>query len=677
MRKLTIFLTMIIIALLTACSEEEVTPNESFETYVNQWNNQEFEKMYSMLTPEARETHPIDQYADRYNKIYEDLAVTNLQVAFEPIGEETLESAMEEGLATIPFTVDMETIAGEIHFSYEATLHQLTEDDEEEEMNWFVAWDRGFIFPELKDGGEIGIQTTNPERGEILDRNQMPLAINDIVYEIGFVPERMGDNPEQSISRAAELLGMAEENIETALDADWVAPDLFVPLKQVALTDEETLDQLFEVPGITNRELTNRVYPAGEAAAHLVGYIGDITAEELEEAKPGAYNATDAIGKRGLEQWYEDRLKGERGVTIVIEKEDEEEVVLAENPVQDGENITLTIDINVQEKIYQAYEEEKDSGTAAAINPVTGETLALVSSPAFDPNDILYGTSPNLWDSLQNDEQNPLVNRFSATFAPGSVIKPLTAAIGLENGTLDPDEGIEIEGETWSNGEAWGEYEVRRVSESDEPVDLMDAMVRSDNIYFAMQGVEMGADAFVSGMENLGFGEELPYEYPISASSVSASGEMDDEVMLANASYGQGQLEMSALHLAAGYTMFINDGNMIKPTFLTSEDTNQIWKEGVLSEEYVNLIADILRAVVTDGTASVADKADFPISGKTGTAELKLTGEDESAQENGWFVGYPSEEPDILIAMMIESTEDRGGSAYTAEKVTDLLMELH
>ncbi|MFA1821314.1 penicillin-binding transpeptidase domain-containing protein [Virgibacillus oceani] len=673
MKKLLICLSILIVALLAACSEEEVTPNERFETYVNQWNNFEFEKMYSMLTPESTETYPIDQYADRYNKIYEDLAVSDLQVEFNPIEEETLDTAMEEGTAAIPFTVDMETLAGEVNFSYEATLHQLEE--EEEEQDWFVEWDPGFIFPELKDGGEISIQTTNPQRGEILDRNQMPLAINDIVYEIGIVPESM-DNPEQSISQAAELLGIAEENIETSLNADWVEPHLYVPLKEVSSTDEETLNQLWEVPGVAGKEVTGRVYPAGEAAAHLVGYIGEITAEELEEAESGAYNATDMIGKRGLEQWYEDQLRGEKGVTAVITKEDEEDVVLAETPVQDGENISVTIDLNIQEKIYETYEGEDDSGTAAAIDPGTGETLALVSSPAFDPNEILYGTTAGLWDTLQNDEQNPLLNRFSATFAPGSVIKPLTAAVGLANGSIDPDEGIEIDGLTWSNGEGWGDYEVRRVSESSDPVDLMDAMVRSDNIYFAMQGVEMGSEAFVGGMESIGFGEELPYEYPISTSTVSESGEMDDAVMLANASYGQGQLEMSSLHLAAGYTMFINEGNMLKPTFLSSEETNQIWQDDVISADHANLIADSLRAVVTDGTASAANEADFPISGKTGTAELKLTGEDDSAQENGWFVGYPTDNPDILIAMMIEGTQDRGGSGYTAEKVTDLLIDI-
>src|SRR5690625_3192811 len=128
-----------------------------------------------MLTPEARETYPIDEYADRYNKIYEALAVSDLQVAFNPIEEETLETAMEEGSATIPFTVDMETMAGEVNFSSKATMQQLG--DEEEELDWFVEWDPGFIFSELKDGGEISIQTTNQKWVENMDMKQMTCEI--------------------------------------------------------------------------------------------------------------------------------------------------------------------------------------------------------------------------------------------------------------------------------------------------------------------------------------------------------------------------------------------------------------------------------------------------------------------------------------------------------------------
>lgn len=672
MKKLIFSFLILIIVFLGACSsDDEVTPNERFDSFVKQWNGLEFEKMYDMFTSETKGTYEKKDSVDRYTKIYEDLAISDLKVDFKALNEEKIEAAMESGEATIPFTVEMDSLAGPITFDYEATLIQ---EGEKEDKNWFVTWDPGFIFPEIKDGGEISIQPEAPKRGEILDRNQMPLAINDIVYEIGIVPEKLGDSPDQEKKKIAELLQLPVEQIDEKLDADWVEPDKFVPLKKIPTTKEDLLEKLWNVDGVAGREVTGRIYPEGKKAAQLVGYIGQINAEELEKQDAGDYSANDVIGKRGLEQLYEKELKGKPGTKIIISKEDEEEIVLAERPVKDGENITLTIDVNIQEKIYDSF--DGDAGTASAINPKSGETLALVSSPAFDPNEILYGTTPNLWEKLQDDEKEPLLNRFSATFAPGSALKPITAAIGLENGAIKPDEGLEIEGKTWSNGKGWGDYKVRRVSESSEPVDLSDALIRSDNIYFAMQAVKMGSDAFVSGMEDFGYGEDLPYEYPISSSSVSSDGEINDEVLLANSSYGQGQLEMSSLHLALAYTPFINDGDMIKPTLLTSEETGEVWKKDVISSEHADLIKKILKDVVEKGTAKGAKKKDLAISGKTGTAELKLTG-GESGKENGWFVGYPTDKQDIIIAMMVEGTEDRGGSSYTAKKVTDILSKLN
>src|SRR5699024_1793253 len=131
----------------------------------------------------------------RYHKIYEDLNISDLEVSYNQLSEEQLDTAMEKGIATIPFSVTMESIAGPINFEYEVTLIQ--EGKEKEEQDWFISWDAGFIFPSLKDGGEIRFQTTPPMRGEILDRNKMPLAINDYVFEVGIVPGKLEENPEQ------------------------------------------------------------------------------------------------------------------------------------------------------------------------------------------------------------------------------------------------------------------------------------------------------------------------------------------------------------------------------------------------------------------------------------------------------------------------------------------------
>lgn len=671
MRKVIVIAFVTLIALLTACSADKATPNDRFNSYVEKWNKQEFADMYKMLSSDTTDTYPTDQFVDRYKKIYEDLNVSKLQVEFDKLDKDSLEKAMDQGKATIPFNVSMETIAGPVSFDYKAELVQQGEDKEE---NWYISWDPGFIFPEIKDGGEISITSTAPVRGEIRDRNDMPLAMNDTIYTIGIVPEKLGASAEQNKKKIANLLGVSVESINESLNASWVEPNLFVPIAKIAKTDQELWNKLVAIDGITRQESTGRVYPGGEATGSLVGYIGQITSEELKEKDPGTYDANSVIGKRGLEELYEKQLRGEKGIKIVVTNDNEEEKVLAETAVKNGENIKLTIDINIQEKVYESF--NGDMGTAAIIHPKTGETLGLISSPSFDPNEILYGTEPNLWEKLENDERNPLLNRFYSTFAPGSVLKPITAAIGLKNGSIDPDEGLEIKGKTWGNGEGWGDYKVTRASTSNGPVDLHDALVRSDNIYFAMQAVEMGAKAYEKGLKSFGFGEELPYEYPITPSSISSSGKLDDEVLLANSSYGQGELEMSSIHLAAAYTVFLNEGNMIKPTLLTSEDTSQYWKEDLLSPEQVNRIKNDLRDVVQNGTAKKYGKnSAIPISGKTGTAELKLTSEG-SGEENGWFVGYPTESEDILIAMMIEETKERGGSGYTTKKVVDLLNKM-
>ncbi|WP_430790927.1 penicillin-binding transpeptidase domain-containing protein [Virgibacillus flavescens] len=672
MKKTIFLLTILLSILLAGCTDKEVSPNDRFETYVSNWQDKDFTNMYDMLAKKAKSSYSTKQYVDRYKKIYKDINVSDLKITYDKLTEKEVEAALEKGETTYPFSVEMNTIAGSITFDYEAKLVQQGEEDKK---NWYVKWDPGYIFPAMKNGGEIDIVSEQPRRGEILDRNRMPLAINDTVYEIGIVPEKLGESPEAKKKEIADILGMDVESIDRKLDADWVTPDVFVPITKVP-TSKENLEELWATGPVAGKEVTGRVYPYGEAAAHLVGYTSKVSAEDLEKSENDSLTANDMIGKRGLEQLYDERLRGKEGIKIVVTQKEQEEVVLAEKPVKDGENIMLTLDAELQKKIYQTYDGE--SGTAAAIDPKTGETLALVSSPAFDPNDFVYGISHARLNELQENPKQPLINKFAATFVPGSVIKPITASIGLQSEVIDPEEGIEINGLTWSPGKSFGNYKVRRVSESNGPVDLEDALIRSDNIYFAMKTLEMGSDTFVNGLQKFGFGEEIPFAYPIETSTISRDGKLNEKVLLANSSYGQGQMQISALHLASTYTTFLNTGNLIKPVLLMDDEKSQLWKENLVTEKQAALIRESLRKVVTSpvGSANGAQAADFPISGKTGTAELKKSADVESGQENGWFVAYPTESQDILIAMMIEHTEDKGGSHYAVEKVTDILKDI-
>jgi penicillin-binding protein 3 len=205
-------------------------------------------------------------------------------------------------------------------------------------------------------------------------------------------------------------------------------------------------------------------------------------------------------------------------------------------------------------------------------------------------------------------------------------------------------------------------------------VDLENALITSDNIYFAMTAVDTGAENFKKGLESFGFDEELDYAFPTKASSISNDG-LNSETLLADSGYGQGQVLMSPLHLAAAYTPFLNEGNLIKPTLLKSKAAEPtVWHEDVLPAEGANAITEGLRGVVEDERGSAHRPAvdGLTIAGKTGTAELKQSKDDENGKENGWFVAYDYDNQDMLISMMIEDVKNKGGSHYTVEKVKNV-----
>jgi len=666
------FIFFVIIAgaviLLSGCKDKP-TPEERLERFTKLWSEQKFGDMYEMLSESSRKSIFKEDFVERYKKIYKDLEVKDLQV--KPVKVEEKDGKKEEKSVRLPFSVKMDTLAGEISFEHEASLVKEKRDDKED---WYIQWNTTYIFPNLQEGDKVRITTSKGERGEIFDRNGLPLAVNGSAFEIGLVPEQMQGNEAKIKGELAELLDVSVEKIDQALNASWVQPHFFVPIKKVARTETALIDKAKEIQGVSVREVSEREYPYGEAAAHLIGYIGEITAEELEKNKEKGYSAGDRIGKRGLEELFEYRLRGKNGAKIYIEKTDGSDVVLAEKAPEKGESITLTIDAELQKKIYEKMKGRK--GSAAAIHPKTGEILALVSTPAFDPNAFVLGISSEKLKQLQEDKNTPLINRFASAYAPGSTIKPVVAAIGLETGTIDPKKKKKISGKTWRPDDpSWGNYSVTRVSTRLSEVDLKDALITSDNIYFAMSALEMGPDQLADGLKKFGFGEELKFGYPVQDSQISNSGTLKKGPQLADTGYGQGEMLMSILHLAAVYTPFINDGNMILPV-IEQAKANTVWKEKVISKETADAVADMMKEVVASpyGTARGAYMKDLVLAGKTGTAELKAK-KDEKGQENGFFVAYPAENPDLLIAMMIENVEKDGGSSYVVNKVAEIFKE--
>lgn len=659
MKRFSLYLIVALLIVLAGCSKK-LTPEESFDAYLENWQKMNFEEMYQSLSQEAKGEISKEDFAARYEKIYQGIDADHIRV--NGLFKKTEKKPKVDTLS-FPYSVQMDTSAGPIEFTHIATL---VKEESETNQEWFVKWEPSLIFPQLEEGDTVGVQTLKASRGEIRDRNGSGLAINAPANVVGVVPGKL---EEQSIGKLAILLKMKEEEINNKLNATWVKPELFVPLSTLPYGDTD-IQPYLEIPGVMIQEETVRTYPFGASAAHLIGYVREVTAEQLKELKGKGYSSGDVVGNSGLESIYEEDLRGQDGVHIFIKKEDGSlKETLAKREVVQGKNVELTIDANLQNEIFQQL--GGDAGTSVALDPTSGALLALVSTPSFDPNAFVRGLSDEQWEAWNTDPKKPFFNRFVNRNAPGSVFKTITAAIGLKTGVTNPNDVKEIQGFRWSKDESWGGYYVTRVKDK-ASVNLRNAFVYSDNIYFAQEAVEMGIDTFVDEASEFGFDDELNLPFPVKPSQLANDG-IKTEVQLADSAYGQGEVLMSPIHLATIYSAVLNEGDMLYP-FLLKNEKPKVWKEGLLDHEIVNLLKENLHQVVEDpgGSGHGTMISGKTMAGKSGTAEIKASKEDQNGTENGWFVGFDLEQPNLLVAMMVEDVKDRGGSSYVVKKVRNI-----
>lgn len=649
------------LGLLAGCGEKTVQPEELLTEYIDLLNQEDYADMYDFLTEEAQETTDKETYVNRYKNIYGGIEASDVRIDIADEGDKKDEKAETQ---RVKYTLTMDTIAGELSFDTVAIFTQ------NEDGDYKMSWDSQDIFPNLYNEDTVKVVTTQAKRGNIYDRNQVELAREGIASSVGLVPGKLPEDRDGAIAQLSELLEISTEKIEKALSAGWVRDDTFVPLRTVAKDAMELKEKLLEIPGVMISDTKVRFYPFGEKAAQLTGYVQNITAEELEKRTGQGYNRNSIIGKAGAERIYEEQLRPKDGYTIEIRNQlGEVKDVVLEKPAEDGQDVKLTIDITLQQYLYQ--EMEGDEGCAVAMDPITGAVRALVSTPAYDPNDFVMGYTASAWEALNSDESQPLYNRYLAAWTPGSSFKPVVAALGLTAGTLNPDEDVKNDGLKWQKDSSWGDYYVTTLV--DYPVkNLENALVHSDNIYFAKAACALGEKDFMKGLDSLGFGEELPFDFAATTSGYGSDGRIASETELADSGYGQGKILVNPIHLSSIYSALVNGGNMVKPYLLDGESATY-WKEGVFTKEAADTVLADLYQVVEDsaGTAHAAQRDAFRMAGKTGTAELKISKDDTEGQELGWFVGMCVEntEKPLLITMMIEDVKGRGGSHYVIPKV--------
>ena len=642
--------------------KNKAKPDEIWQKYVTCLNEQKYDEMYDMLTEEAKGRIEKEAFVTRNKNIYEGMDMADMKVEIQNVEK-------FKDYAKISYKSTMETGAGNIQISNSVKLMK------NKKQGYLVDWNHNLIFPQLGATDKVRIKTISAARGEIYDRNDNLLAGGGTALSVGIVPEKLGDSKEESINQIAELLGVTAETINKSLSAGWVKSDSFVPIKKIAKDETELKEKLLQISGVKITTSKERTYPLGEVAAHLTGYVQNITAEELKENQGKGYTSNSVIGKAGLEKQYEERLKGKDGLEIYIEDETgKKKAEIAKIEVQNGEKIKLTIDSELQTKLYNELKDNK--GLFVVMYPKTGELLALVSTPSYNPNKFITGLSTDEWNEIKENADNPMMARYLQTWCPGSTFKPVTGAIGLTSGTLSTEDTFEYSGLSWKKDNSWGDYNITTLTAYNGLKNLRNALIHSDNIYFAQATLKIGKDSFTKGLKNIKFGEAIDFGLVANKSQYSNSDEIKSETQLADSGYGQGQILVNPVHMASIYSAFANDGNMIKPYLEYKENKNvEYLVKGAFTKEAANTIKEDLIQVVEnpEGTANDMKVSGRTIAGKTGTAELKGA-KGEEAETIGWFDCFTADDNQnqLLVVGMVEDGRNLGGSHYLIKKIKQI-----
>ena len=662
--------------------EKKTDPKRLFGKYIECLKQSDYKGMYMYLSEHSKEKITEEAFIKRNKNIYEGMEVTDIEVKVLPSEFKKLEN--EE----VTYEMKFKTCAGAVAFKQTATFVK-------ESKDYGLEWNDSLILPNLTVNDKVRVVTLKASRGRILDRNGNELAVQGKASSVGLVPGRMNKKNKKDLKKLAKLLDVSVETIEKKLRASWVKEDSLVPIKTIDKVDEGNLllshpdkeneknserqAEMLEIPGVSIEDVSVRRYPYRQITSHLIGYVQKVTADDIKTHANEGYTEESVIGRSGVEAAYEKQLKGRTGCEIkIVDEKGKKKDVVAMTSRKDGADVQLTIDVELQTSLYDRY--QKDKSCSVAMNPNTGEVLALVSTPTFDANEFILGMSEQRWKELNSDKAKPMYNRFKQSLCPGSSLKPVIASIGVETNSIDPNKDFKSEGTSWQKDSSWGKYYITTLH-TFTPVTMRNALIYSDNIYFAKAALEIGKKKLQSQFDNIGFGKSFPFELALTPSQYSNEKGINGEVQLADSGYGQGEMLVNPVHMASIYSAIINEGDMIQPYLLYKKDAgNKPYKRKAFSKQTAAVVKEALEAVVNDphGTAYDAHRSDITLAGKTGTAEIKQSKDDKKGTELGWFNVMTTDKnmkKPILLVTMVEDVKGRGGSSYVVNNSSKILKD--
>ena len=638
-------------------------------TFLDSWKAADYAGMYALLTASSQKALSQDEFSKHLDAIASEAALSGVDFSLET-------ATVAPDISQVNYQVMLHSdLIGDIQRDTSMDLHL-------EKGQWRVNWADSLILPELKDGNYLAMDLSVPERAGIYDRNGNDLATQTDATAIGLYPDNIDpDQEEKLFSWLVRLTGMRADTIQGMYEnfpfgGGWYLPLAELPTDQVA----KNLDALSKFSGLVLESYSSRYYPDGGIGPHVVGYVSQIQADEVDVYKRKGYRQDELVGRAGLEKWGESYLAGKRGGTLyVVDSNGQPFEKLGEASSQPPQAVYTTLDANFQLQAQKAIQGFR--GAIVVLERDTGRVLAMVSSPGFDPN--AFVPNYNSFTLLSNlaEKDQPLFNRAAQGQYPlGSVFKTVTMAAALESGVYTPQTTYDCKS-TFDElqGITLYDWTYERDLPPSGMLTLQGGLIRSCNPYFYHIGLDLynrGLTTAISDMaRSFGLGSPTGIEgVEEAAGNVPDPGSQLDATNLA---IGQGNLQVTPLQVADYMAAIGNGGTLYRPQLIekivapdgrvTKAFTPEVRGTLPVKPENLKAIQEAMHGVVSSRTPQGTALRSFasvsvPVAGKTGTAQSG------SSLPHAWFAGYTyagrEDKPDIAIAVVVENIGE--GSDYAA-----------
>jgi len=538
---------------------------------------------------------------------------------------------------------------------------------------WYLQMIKGEEFKERAVENCIRSLVEDAPRGRIYDRQEELLVTNRPAVVVSIIPAEV-DDLEKLSERLSRIIDISPEEISQI-----VKNYRENPFKPVKILDDCKTNKIVEIEerkdelkGVVLEVKPRRDYLFHDFAAHSLGYVGEIDKEELQQFGNPKFQGGDIIGKAGLEKYYDDILRGEKGgKEVEVDALGQEIAVLLYQKPVPGEDLVLTIDRDLQ--LYGENLLFGKKGSIIVSDPKTGEILAMINRPSFSPNIFANGISSSDWQRLSSDADYPLTNRsVQGVYSPGSIFKVVTAVAALEEGVTNRNRKIYCSGSFELAGQVFACWK----ETGHGSLSMVDAIAHSCNVYFYTLGKDLGIERFNKYMQKLGVGEKTGIDLPAEAMGIIPSAQWKEREVKEiwfpgdsiNLSIGQGYLLLTPLQVQNVITAIAADGEIYKLHLvkkIISADGNtvkeikpEIYRKLNISPDTFKIVKEGLRQTILKGTGWRANIKELAVAGKTGTAE------NPQGETHAWFIGFaPYENPEVCITVFLENGGEGGEAA--------------